>query len=179
MKYLVMFFIFYVTISTPVKSQNLFNGSFSTGNEPLNKTSVLVELKDSTNNIVLSYSKRRFVCGGKVYLLMPYENKLAVIDSLSGIRVGLMSKSFRSFSVGDFKYKLSKRGRAAYNFVVKSNKDDIISWVKYAQTKNGWEYKIVTNGDENLLPFVFLVAINEIKNNGVLNWVNFLMLAID
>jgi len=163
-----------ISIVVQVKAQSLFKGSFTTQNDPLNKTSELIELKDSINNIVLSYSKRRFVYGGKVYLLTPYENKLAVIDSLSGARVGLISRSFRSFSVGDFKYKLSKRGRAAYNFVVRSSKDNIISWVKYTQTKNGWEYKIVTNGDENLLPFVFLVSISEIKNIGVLNWVNLL-----
>ena len=167
---LFVFILICVSISVQVKAQSLFKGSFSTQNDPLNKTSELIELKDSTNNIVLSYSKRRFVFGGKVYLLTPYENKLAVIDSLSGARVGLMSKSLRSFSVGGFKYKLSKRGRAAYNFVVRSNKDDIISWVKYTQTKNGWEYKIVTNGDENLLPFVFLVSISEMKNIQALYW---------
>ncbi len=171
---LFVFILICVSISVQVKAQGLFKGSFSTKNDPLNKTSELIELKDSTNNIVLSYSKRRFVFGGKVYLLTPYENKLAVTDSLSGIRVGLISRSFRSFSVGDFKYKLSKRGRASYNFVVRSNKDDIISWVKYTQTKNGWEYKIVTSGDENLLPFVFLVSISEMKNIQALYWAGLL-----
>ena len=171
---LFVFILICVSLSAQVKAQSLFKGSFTTQNDPLNKTSELIELKDSINNIVLSYSKRRFVYGGKVYLLTPYENKLAVIDSLSGARVGLMSKSLRSFSVGDFKYKLSKRGRAAYNFVVRSSKDDIISWVKYTQTKNRWEYKIVTNGDESLLPFVFLVAISEMKNIQALFWASLL-----
>ena len=151
-----------LALTLQAKAQSTIKGSFSKEDDFLNNPSKVIELKDSIWKCVLLYNKHRLIFNDNVYLFTSYKNNILLTDSLTKNNIGSIKKSFRSFSFEGNDYKFSKKNRKGYNFVIRDKSNNLISRVKYAEVKNGYSIEICNNENDNLLPFVFLVALGYI-----------------
>ncbi len=144
-------------------AQNLFTASFSAENNFF-KNSKSIELRDINKNVVLTYSTDGLSFNNQNYDVNKDKNAIIIANSSTKENLGFIKKNFRSFTIDSNGFKLSKKGRDNYNFTIKDSKNNIVAFVKYEMIRD--EFKIqINNGDkDNILPFVFLITLNEINN---------------
>jgi|GEM_PF-1896791 len=165
-----------LTLTLQAKSQSVFKSSFADEANFLNPSKT-IELIDSIGKSILTYNKEGLVFKNKKYHFIRHKRNIYLTDSFATNSIGSIRRSMRSFSFDGNEYRISKRGRSGYNFVIRDKSNNIISFVKFSTIKNVNNIEILHIGNYNLLPFVFLVTLGELNNHkGLMNLVFFLWL---
>jgi len=162
-----------LTLTLQAKTQSVFKSSFAVEADFLNPSKT-IELIDSIGKSILTYNKDGLVFDNKKYHLIRHKRNIYLTDSLKKDSIGSIKRRMRSFSVDGIDYRISKRGRGGYNFVIKDKSNNIISFVKFSTIKNVNNIEILHKGNYNLLPFVFLVTLGElIKHKEWMRYLSF------
>lgn len=167
----------FLGLTLQAKAQSTFKGSFTSVSGSYNKPAKTIELKDSIGNSILIFNKEGIVIYNKKYNFIRYKKYFFLTDSLTKDCIGAMKyRNSRSFSFDGNDYKLSKRKRNGYNFVIIDNYKNPVSFVKFKTDKTGCSIEIYNKGNDNILPFVFLVTIGEFINNKIIQDLMFIIM---
>ena len=150
-------------LSIQTNAQNLFTASFVAENNFF-KNSKSIELKDVDNNVVLTYNTDGLSFDNQNYVVNKDKNSIIVSNSSTKENLGVIKKNFRSFTFDNNSFKLSKKGRGNYNFTIKDNENNIVAFAKYELIRDEIKIEINNGNNANILPFVFLITLNEINN---------------
>jgi hypothetical protein len=155
---------FFCMLTLHTNAQNRFSSRFSEGSGFFKNQTPSIELKDSTDKTILIFKKDGMGFYDKQFVFKKQNKAVSLIDKVTNTSVGTMSKNFRSFSFSGNDYKLSKKKRKGYNFVIRDTNGNIVSFVKYSIFKDECGIEICNKKDVDILPFVFLTTLNEINN---------------
>lgn len=155
----------FVVLAFNANAQNKFKSTFPEGTRFFKNSNPSIELKDSEDKTILIFKKDGLEFNRTYYVFEKQKKTIALNDKIKGSSLGSISRNFRSFSFGGNDYKLSKKNRNGYNFVINDANGNPISMVKYSIFKDECTIEISNTKDMGLLPFVFLTTLNAINNN--------------